>query len=296
MNKKVYIHIGLPKTATSSIQAFLFSNNDWLHEQGYHYLQSGLSPTLKCHHEMIWKLGLHPGLSYVEKDVTRHRARLLKELDEEVRSEPYNTIISSELLTFVRDFNQLKPLLEMFERKEIFYILYLRRQDYFLESLYQQIIKDGATLPFDEWFKNSKNIGNFNHLINRLSKISPLENVLIDSYDPEQEGFNPVKNFLSMIGINEAAINEKKIANIRTNESLSKEQVERLRLSNLQDVHRRFKLLKEFENDNRNTKVKKIKIFDNDQRVSILNMYRQSNRRLIERMSLPPRISKQLPH
>ena len=78
--KKLYIHIGLPKTATSSIQNFLFENRQLLNQHGYHYVNTGLNKDLQCHHDLIWKLGLHHSPDYVQKNIQKYKKKTFLEL------------------------------------------------------------------------------------------------------------------------------------------------------------------------------------------------------------------------
>ncbi len=292
MLKKVFIHIGLPKTATSSIQSFLYNGNDFLHDHGYHYIQTGLNQKLKCHHDLIWKLGLHDGLSYVQKDIQKYKDEILRDLAiEEKKYEDKDLIISSELLTFIDDFKRLAPLLEIFRDREIKFIVNLRRQDRFLESLYQQVIKDGIALTFDEWFLRSRGIANYNVLITKLLQITSKENVIIDLFDSRLDNLHPTENFLISLGFEKEFIHNIAIQNIKENESLSSEQIEAIRVSNQIDPNARFELWKRFVEDNSTASVEKVEYLDDEQRKRILDSFLESNLKLINTMGLSPNIA-----
>ena len=292
---RVFIHIGLPKTATSSIQNFLYDNSVFLEQHGYYYLQTGLNHDLKCHHDMVWKLGLHKGPSYVEEDIEKYKKEILDSLREEVViNKEKDLILSSELLSFLGDFKKLDPLLEIFKDKEIQYILNLRRQDRFLESLYQQVVKDGIALTFDEWLQKSRNVANYNVLVTKLLQITSKENIIIDMFDSRIPNLHPTENFLLSLGFDKTYLQELNIGNIRENESLSKAQVNKLQASNMVDPNSRFSLMQTFIEENRNSSIDKVEYLDDEQRKNILNSFHESNLKLIETMDIPEERSQYL--
>lgn len=286
---KVYIHIGLPKTATSSIQRFLYDNTSFLDQHGYHYMQTGLNHNLKCHHDLVWKLGLHRGPSYVEEDIEKYREEILDSLRAEVENNPdKDLILSSELLTFLGDFKKLDPILEIFKDKDVKYILNLRRQDRFLESLYQQVIKDGVGNTFEEWFHNARGIADYNALVSKLLQITTKENVIIDMFDSRIPDLHPTENFLLALGFEKTYVKSFNIENLKENESLSRGQIDRLQASNLLNPHLRFELLRQFTEENSESHVAKAKYLDDAWRKRIIDSFQSSNLKLIERMELSP--------
>ena len=286
---RVFIHIGLPKTATSSIQSFLYENSAFLDQHGYHYLQTGLNHNLKCHHDMVWKLGLHKGPSYVEEDIDKYQQEVLDSLRAEVANNlEKDLILSSELLTFIGDFKQLQPVLDIFEGKEIKYILNLRRQDRFLESLYQQVVKDGVESTFEEWFHHSRGIANYNVLLNKLLQITTKENVIIDIFDARIPNLHPTVNFLVSLGFDKEYLQGFNIENIRENESLSREQIDKLQASNILNPNLRFALMQEFAEVNSSGDVEKAEYLNDEWRKRIINSFQISNLKLIETMELSP--------
>ena len=283
----MFIHIGLPKTATSSIQSFLYDNSVFLEQHGYHYLQTGLNHNLKCHHDMVWKLGLHKGPSYVEENIEKYRQDILDSLRAEVAgNQDKDLILSSELLTFIKDFKKLDPVLEIFKDKEIKYILTLRRQDRFLESLYQQVVKDGVSQTFEEWFHHSRGVANYNVLVTKLLLITTKENIIIDMFDTRISNLHPTENFLLSLGFDERYLKGLNIENIRDNESLSKEQVDKLQASNVLNPNLRFSLLKGFAEENTHGSVDKVQYLDDKWRKKIIDSFEISNLQLIETMNI----------
>ncbi|AKF24128.1 hypothetical protein YH65_00940 [Sulfurovum lithotrophicum] len=288
MNNNVYIHIGLPKTATSSIQGFLYHNKSFLEEHGYHYIQTGLNHDLKCHHDLVWKLDLHKGPSYVEQDIAKYRNEILRDLAAEVEAHKgKNLVVSSELLTFIGDFRKLKPLLDVFKDKKVKFILNLRRQDRFLESLYQQVVKDGVSLTFDEWLHRSRGIANYNMLVSRLLMVTTKKNVIIDVFDSRIPHLHPTENFLVSLGFDRAYLKSFNIENKKENESLSLEQVHKLRVSNSLNPNLRYELMNQFMEDNNSMETEKAQYLDSEKRQKIIASFHDSNTKMIDMLQIP---------
>ena len=287
--KKLYIHIGLPKTATSSIQNFLFKQNDtFLNKHGYHYMNTGVGIGLKCHHYLIWALGLHQGPAFVPKDIQKNKDAILQELAaENTQHSDKHLIISSELLTFLDDFKKLAPILEIFKNRDIKFIVNLRRQDTFLESLYQQIVKDGLDETFKTWFSKTRNAADYNQLIRNILQITEKENIAIGTFNnSHKREFNPIKAFLPLIDIYDETIT---IENIYTNKRLPTTCIKIIQLSNslnLKINHRLVNFFLKHKNimrllDNNG------KYLDNEQRAAIREEYKASNKALTEQIEMP---------
>lgn len=133
--RKLFIHIGLPKTATTTLQSFLYENRDNLRNYGYLYPQTGIPDKLKAHRNLSWLI------------VRRKKADLSfgtwKELNQEVDDSNFkNVIISSEFFSIANNkhIDILKSKLKFYDVK---IVVYLRRQDVRIESQYTQNVKNG---------------------------------------------------------------------------------------------------------------------------------------------------------
>ena len=130
------IHIGRHKTGTTSIQHFLALNEDlFLNRYGIYYPEIGRDPLMKYHHPLF-------------RDWAENKKKLDLQLINEVienakRKSASRILLSSEILS--RDsITETKwiQLKEAFNEK-ITIIVYLRRQDKYLESMYAEEIKHG---------------------------------------------------------------------------------------------------------------------------------------------------------
>jgi hypothetical protein len=153
-----YIHIGLPKTATTTIQYFLTIHREALLKRGVLYPQSiaisdghsELHRTLSVALEperVPWLDGLRR--QWGNADV------IASLLEETLRSKPKVVILSAESLSFMLKPEALKQALAPYPVR---ILVYLRRQDSFLASFYNQLIKSRLyTATFEGFLQQSAN-------------------------------------------------------------------------------------------------------------------------------------------
>tara|TARA_R110002110_G_scaffold415765_2_gene655188 strand:- start:38752 stop:39858 length:1107 start_codon:yes stop_codon:yes gene_type:complete len=142
----VYLHIGAPKTATSTLQALLAGNSDALLQQGVLYPKrfrhGHAHHVLVC--DLIEKYQRHPMPDFWYGDLPRGQAwRALQDEIADHGEHIHSVIISSELF-----FGQtahlhamLRDVREHLQGHEIRIVVYLRRQDELYSSFYNQDVK-----------------------------------------------------------------------------------------------------------------------------------------------------------
>lgn len=137
---KLFLHIGLPKTGTTSIQAYCLRNRQLLAENGILYPQTGLEgpghmklcpPFLSDiqNQRSVVKSGKKKGFRKFGMDLQNEIDACAKNID--------RMLISSERFSIVQG-EGLTKLTNVFKRMSVFPILYLRRQDLLAESLHAQ--------------------------------------------------------------------------------------------------------------------------------------------------------------
>ena len=210
MKKEVFIHIGIGKTGTSSIQDMMFNNKKLFEQEGLYYPEVGLYNT--AHH------GLSQ-LSY-EQDYLRLIAQNLKAIKEKFDSNRAYTklLISSENLCFSTEklISTYKDIFSSYNPKIIFYI---RNQTKLVLSVYLEWVKNGwdykGTLR--DFFNFSKKEYDFEERLNFWEKYFSKTNIDIRIYDSLL--FNDVSiDFLDAI---EMIHMKDKIIYYRSNQSLS---------------------------------------------------------------------------
>jgi len=136
MKKRLFLHIGSHKTATTFLQSTLSNNRAVLDDLGILYPRSG----------RIYQA--HFKLSRVLRDRKQQDVALdalgdWPALMEEIDASPHHTaVISAEEFTFRFDPARLAPLRERYDVQVIYY---LRSPEGFLESFYNQFVKDFNT-------------------------------------------------------------------------------------------------------------------------------------------------------
>ena len=147
-SKKIYLHIGLHKTGTTTLQNFLSRNKKVLLNYGYLYPESGM--TYFGHHNLPWQVRPDPRFS--------NKHGTWQDLHAEIESKSVNNIILSS-----EDFESLPPdsiekVRQELQPYETQLIVYLRRQDSLIQSMYTQLIKGGHRGTFSNFLREAKNV------------------------------------------------------------------------------------------------------------------------------------------
>jgi hypothetical protein len=196
----IYLHIGLPKTGTSSIQSFLLDNRDNLLHKGFLYPLAGRPnassfPQIRVgHHKLAHELtqeetGILP--SSVWADVQQE----IKTLGSE------NVIISAEYFTLILESEKISNLKNYLSEYETKIVIYLRRQDDYLTSLYCEKVKMGLeSCTLQEFIKQNKPYGNYYNLLQMWCQYFGQENLIIRVYEKSQFKNGLINDFLNSIG------------------------------------------------------------------------------------------------
>jgi len=134
MSRRIILHIGPPKTGTSSLQEILFAAQETLMEQGVAY------PTLGRHNRMPRAAG-HHGLPAVIQAGASLPMPFLEWIGELPAG--HSVVLSSE------DFASLEPeqvahLAAQLPGAEVEVVYYARRWDRLLPSVWQELVKHGS--------------------------------------------------------------------------------------------------------------------------------------------------------
>jgi hypothetical protein len=208
----VYLHIGAPKTATSSLQSALAANGQRLLDQGVLYPRD--IRTGSAHHGLACDLiGKHQGVPMADIWYgSQPRGQAWDALGEEIARMPSGVgrvILSSEL--FFGQSRQLRPILDEVRSRlsghEVRVLVYLRRQDQWYSSFYNQDVKGVRQWPHGPYqFYEAHQIFQYDYysLLKRWSEVFGKENILIRPYEPGQwhEG-DILRDFCHTLGIPE---------------------------------------------------------------------------------------------
>lgn len=136
---KAFIHIGLAKTGTTSIQSVLASNRDELERLGFYFPRSGTINGQSGHHCLAWSLAGSPKT----RDFCRGFSEDAFRVEVAQKGEGRTVILSSEEFSALSfSYLGIRKLLRQFNERDIYVVAYVREQAEFFNSLYQEIISD----------------------------------------------------------------------------------------------------------------------------------------------------------
>jgi len=265
--KILYLHIGLHKTGTSTIQKFLGNNRSRLGELGL--IVPGPGDRENLHHEIALQAGIKTDLTTARKKFKNAIRKLAQSGDKYV--------ISSEVFS-KRDRIHIEVLDEL---KNFFstikVIAYLRRGDAMLESAYNQIVK---TTPLSRLFSEGKwyNL-NYTEILAPLVQIFGKDNMVVRPFEQSQLKNNSIiSDFLACIGVD--PLESFLIPDNRINKSLTLDALEYKRLINTVLTPKEARLdfaepIIEFSKNERQEKTgnqKSIYLMSPSERLSLLNM------------------------
>ena len=185
---KLFLHIGYNKAGSTSIQTYFSENRAFFKKQGILYPETGIFSN--AHYKLSGSLGI--GVSPKKQEEKYTKETLLRKLHEEIQKEkPHTVLISSEYFILTKDFQIIKNYFKDFEVK---IIVYLRRHDEWIESLYNQAIK---TVQKPTWKKGIKNYieklktdqpfpMNYSSFLEKLEQVFDKENIIVRPFEKEQ--------------------------------------------------------------------------------------------------------------
>jgi hypothetical protein len=191
----VYVHIGLHKTGTSSIQTFLKRNKPALQARGYLYPRTGW--TAGGHHNLAYEL---LGRKRFSTDAGR-----LADLEAEI-APAANVILSSEEFEFL-ELAQVRAFQAALGERPVRVLVYLRRQDALIASTYAQQVKMGARMKtFDGYARDSLYNARFDFalLLDRWASVFGKEALDIAVVSEETAGARLYDDFLGRVGLGAA--------------------------------------------------------------------------------------------
>ncbi|WP_372370705.1 hypothetical protein [Candidatus Uabimicrobium sp. HlEnr_7] len=265
VTQEIYLHIGIKKTGTSAIQFFLSTNRQRL--LNYHNIvYPELEKDRHAHHGLA--------LPYV----SAHKRKgsppkiFFRDLISYFEKYPKKTfLLSSEAFASSEDIQKLKDNLEALN---IFpkIIVYLRRQDYWLESRYNQDIKSGDKKNFTD-FCSEQQVDWF-RLLQKWEQVFGRENLIIKVYENQQMPQGLIADFLQILGITE--IDGFEVPSAKRNISLDLDLLELKRLANMMNYSIELSVLNKI-NEKLQCFSQNRYLFSLEERQKIIKKYADSN-------------------
>ena len=203
---KLLLHIGTMRTGSTSIQFFIKKNWDLLLKYGILFPNTAMNSNAFGRHG---RSSGHQGLLTALKSKNFELFELLKQ---EIKQHNHieTILISCENFSLLQSdlITELKKQLDIFENYKV--IVYLRRQDSYLESIYGEFISGGwhkLTVDPQAFFQhNLEGKGqvecNYNHLLRPWAETFGKENIIVRPFEKEQwKDSDLIKDFFYTTGM-----------------------------------------------------------------------------------------------
>ena len=214
--KTLYLHIGMPKTGTTYMQNFLSKNNDVLKKQGFIYPDFGIR---------FKNIGGNRNGHFLVSVIRDEEGNRSKEKEREVENECYakifalfekysNVILSEEQIWSLAEGRRNRKfwdnLLHRLEEKNIHLklVVYLRRQDLFIQSSWAQQVKDrDLYISLQEYIESkgfTKKKLDYYERLNVIAEHVGKENIIIRVYEKSQykgKKQTIISDFFHVLGI-----------------------------------------------------------------------------------------------
>lgn len=200
MRRKLYLHIGSHRTATTSIQHFMKSNFRTLIERGYFYPYQ-VSRHIRAMNQLFSGA----------KTVAEVAGDLTKRADDwGAEVGPIDTIVMSDEDISTRPDPSL--LAEFQDHFDVHVVFSMRRQDLWLESWYFQNIKWQwnpllSHCTFDEFLGYADNFHwiHYDRYVSELEALFGADNVHLSVFEKQQMPDGPIAAFCAAIGLADTA-------------------------------------------------------------------------------------------
>lgn len=177
--KKILFHIGTPKTGTTTLQNTIMNNASTLSQHGVH-----VTPRPRLNEiQLMLQDNLDAGINNFEA---------IRTIIQEELQQPENTLLLSHEafagISYIHPHSiagmYSSQLSKLFEGHEVTIIVYLRRQDLFMESRYIQSVKNGLDIPFADYLElHAGNHNDWDHLVDAYAQHFGSENIIVRAYE-----------------------------------------------------------------------------------------------------------------
>lgn len=276
-NTPLYIHIGTWKTGSTTIQYNLNLFKEKLKTENIIYLSEN--------DKIVTDDRIIRNFEKVEDDYVAGSRKKLKEIIQRYEGHNFKLVASAE--EFSGDpftgFNNVSAVAQNLKEitaglnLDIKIIVYLRRQDDFVESLYTQSIHLGMTHTFEEFLSTFDGDSfNWKNLVSSYSKLFGEQNIIVRRYHkkylPNQNSL--IHDFGNILGSKLLTEFE---ATHSKNKGYSRDTLEIMRLVNKELGDDRFQIRKLFRASNTKKPFEKYAFFDGSERKSFYSQYVESN-------------------
>lgn len=284
MSKKLIIHIGWHKTASTVIQLYLDKHRDILKKYNicYPFIDNRTQYGNIKHADLVTSITNDLAVGKENKSVCSFDELFLKSLKEIKDSKCRWAILSEE--GFSMQFPGIAKMMTRYKEHfdEVKIIAYIRRQDYFIESLYSQVVKQPVTKAkacFTEFVKRPwvKKRSNYAATLDWWAESFGLENVIVVPFEKHIIEPDPVTCFFDKSGLPKDVL--KRLPPLRSEAHVTppREVTEIYRYLNLNNINFDIEVLTEYLLQSGAT-LTNSKYFNYDDRTKILEKFEESNK------------------
>ena len=196
MTKQIYIHVGAGKTGTSAIQMFMADNRDRLQDLGLHIPLVGANKDRRylSHHSLsgLKKFDQGDALELWSQIAGTSAERVL------VSSEVFHSLISN---SGGEDF--FESVHRILDAWQVFVIFYVRRQDEWLQSAYEQWLKAGQLRTGETITEVAERYSkNLIDQVRAFARVFGKDAMIVRPYEkPQLKNENAIDDFFSIFEI-----------------------------------------------------------------------------------------------
>ncbi|MCB5200670.1 glycosyltransferase [Loktanella sp. TSTF-M6] len=204
-NRKVIVHFGMPKTASTTIQTQLDKNRDHLITQGVLFPATGLGTLTD---EIPTRAEGLPGHDKLRALIAQGDLSLVHQIAAEADALGCHTIIISAENISMPDANQARRkaaigtfVAALAPLGDIVPVLFYRRPDRWMESYYRELVSTGGNtgnMTPAEYLLNNERQLDFGNLVNTIETACAKELRLTSLEDATAHGRSPVHAFLEL--------------------------------------------------------------------------------------------------
>ncbi|MBW0159191.1 hypothetical protein [Sedimentimonas flavescens] len=180
------MHIGSPKTGTTSLQGFLHTNEERLRAQGINYMRAGRSHI--AHNPLPMAVAQREETALLDAIVAEH----------EVTPDAVH-VVSSEIMFRIIVARRLRRSFPEALRAQTRVVCYLRRQDLYAEAIYKQLAKNGLVkLDRPGFLAGHMPKLSYSAILDTYAEIFGVQNMIIRPFERERfRGGDIVEDFAS---------------------------------------------------------------------------------------------------
>jgi len=224
MSKKLVIHIGTHKTGSTAIQLFLWRNRDELLKNGITYPESG-APSFSRFGQHLIAWSCFSNADYIPaydgntiELNSLQTSKFISKIDN-ATSNNQTVVISSEEFSIL-NLSEISVLAKQLSNFDVTIVVYLRRQDMYLESAYGTSVQynPGYVKNFSDFCVEQRMNLNYMSMIESWEYYFPGK-LVVKSYEDKKIKQDIVSDFMSVLNVNIESLHFE--AKVRDNKSIS---------------------------------------------------------------------------